>query len=136
MCLNVKWYSIKRKAKEDIECFKVLRRVDSTSRLVTWCRDYPVTIGEEMVAKTLKKEYWASYRQKWRVEVGIHTVKTKDEALKVIAHSGFFRSAIIVRCIIPKGTEYYKGKWPADMYDRVLLDSYASKSLIIKEIVE
>lgn len=139
MCLYVKDYNPKV-AKKDIVCYKLLREnieyPSETKRYYTPFQDLKIILGQEVKAKgglqkgTRKIFEWSSNREYRKLIYSgvIHTFKTfkdvEDFMLK-FASQYDAKNAVVVRCVIPKGTEYYEG-----IFESTGLKSYASKKLI------
>lgn len=73
----------------------------------------PITIGETYHSELIKENR--------DVNIGLHSVKD-------FSNSFIDDENVSVKCIIPKGSKYYKGKWGS-------LDSYASTSLKYIDII-
>lgn len=116
MCLYTKQICPIR-ARRDIEVYKVLRYDSVTDKIITPYTHFPV------LTKTMDVSEES-------IERGMCFVRT---ITKGMIHSysfcptlaGYGPRSIVVRAIIPKGALYYKG----------LDDDYASKKLILKDIV-
>lgn len=83
------------------------------------------------------------------VEEGLHTFANREDAMAYIVSKHYLTKIMdksivykIVRCIIPKGSSYYKGFWPysapADSCASVdiAVVSYASSQLIALDAIE
>lgn len=130
MCLDIKWYAFKKKAKKDIECFKFLEMDSQLNNMYrTPHMNFLVRIGD-MYTSVLKRKYYSWASHKHVIEQGIHSVATLNELKQCMQHHSWI---VKVKCMIPKGAYYYKGTW-GDDHNRV--NSYASTELIILEIVK
>ena len=83
-------------------------------KMVTPYRNFPVEIGKTYESNLIKKDEY--------VHEGLHSFKNLDDAKK-------YHNGICVKCIIPKGSEYYEGTF-CDM------DSYASNELTYVKIIK
>lgn len=108
MCLELSCHysGCEETAEEDICCYKHLidntdgHRVSYPRSLLTSYRKQPVEIG-----RTYESEF--SYGCDGRsVEMALHSFTTPEDA-EADAYS-FMR---IVKCLIPKGSRYYRGKF-------------------------
>lgn len=99
MCLNRNILSYKKTASTDIVCYKFVI-CDKRGYLQTPYQYESVEIGE-----TYDSELKSSY---FSVEEGLHSFKTLKDCTN---YKSFWRTCIIVKCIIPKGSRYYKGKF-------------------------
>lgn len=128
MCLRTLQTSPKI-AEEDITCYKVL-----TEDLKSPCYGLQYELG-----KLIKSELVPTHRPICdTINEGLHTYNDKDDAISTIrllwapqnnwTDEDEIYTPIVVECIIPKGSEYYR-RW--------LLTSiqYASNQLIPKKIV-
>jgi hypothetical protein len=114
MCLDIKKGSRLKTAKEDIVCYKMIRKCNET--YYTWYKRALVVLGETYVSCLVRKKSPENV-----VEDGIHSFKNLID-LKNFVHWMLFGNYYIVECIIPKGSKYYEGmfsKYP----------SYASTAL-------
>lgn len=86
----------KRKAKKDITCYKIL------------CKSWHSTVkGFLYVPGVIYLDNNALYVEYNVVNIGYHSYSSK-KAVLMTYNSIFFKSnRIIVRCIIPEGTDYY-----------------------------
>lgn len=117
MCLDLKFFAFRRKAKEDIKVFKVLYYREG--KYFTPFQHYQVEIGKEYTSKLDRKFF--------SVEDGLHSFEDYMDAWFVaqVRQAVTTRSEyIVVGCTIPKGAYYYKGFYGHDV-------SYASDRLII-----
>lgn len=125
MCLNIKWWSVKRIALTDIECFKyVYKDTQLKDVFRTPHKNTIVRIGETYESP-IKRECnpWVSWRNRFTIEQALHSFKhVKDARGK----------GTIVRCIIPKGSRYYVGRWGISKNDPI---SYASNRIKYVEII-
>ena len=82
-----------------------------------------------------------------RVEEGLHSFQSYDDAVRFIHYrltrslfggpTNPIRNYAVLRCVIPAGSEYYKGVWPYGVFNMNYVDSYASSALkVIEEIKE
>ena len=138
MCLFVNWYTTRKRAKEDIIVYKVVRKdwqIKNAYR--TFYREELVCIGDTQVAKSLRKTYNSGFKEwndkytSWTIEEGIHSIASLKDAMNT---SHWYSHFIILKCIIPKGELYYKGLW-YNQYDEKMV-GYTSKSLKLIEIAK
>jgi hypothetical protein len=87
-------------------------------------RKAEIKIGETYKSKLIKYDSL--------VEEGIHSFESlKDANFFAIA----IKSKIVAKCIIPKGSEYYVGKYSDDIYSDSDYVSYASDTLKYVEVL-
>jgi hypothetical protein len=108
MCLNIKWYSIPRIALTDITCYKYVDRDDQLLDVFrTPHQAALVRLGETYTSEIR--------RNKNEVKEALHSfakLKITIAYLNKYRPTSYKRGdVIIVRCIIPRGSWYYKGKW-------------------------
>lgn len=130
MCLYS--WKTKKKAENDIECYKVLK-YDSNGILSSLFQDsFKWEIGNEYKAERAK------YIYKRNIDSGyFHSYISEMTALDVYnslikdynSGLGTFSELKILKCIIPKGTYFYEGIHSDGR------DGYASKSLKIVEML-
>lgn len=118
MCLYTKQKEVKI-AKKDITCYKVINP-DMTSLYFT---EFNWVLG-----KLYETEIECC--SKWdfnEVSKSFHSYKTLQDLMH-----GYFKSlspCMMVKCTIPKGSEYYLGKQDE-------MDGYASNKIIVNEILD
>lgn len=113
MCLIVKGDGTPNIANRDIVCYKAVWQF--SDRLCTYYRDVPIKLGKQYRSK-LVYDYG-------EVEIGLHSLSSKEEARRLFNH------AIVVKCIIPKGSRYYVGTFGSSR-------SYASNKIKYLEIIK
>lgn len=131
MCLHIELDTKVKIANKDIVCYKVVEKIKnykttSSDYLFTPYRKMEVKIGEEY--ETYLRSYYLE------VNEGFHSFVSLKDA---IAEKKYWKYWVtheyeIVKCIIPKGAEYYKGRFTMDIgsYDEVYYaDSYASNKI-------
>lgn len=130
MCLYVKTKEPSI-AEKDIVCYKVLEYSPYFKKYLTPFRDFSMEIGQTVHCKgpwVFDKE--AFIEDVFHPELGaggFHTYKHKADAENLAVE--LTNSAMVIECIIPKGTEYFCGKCD---YFAV---GYASKTLkLVKEV--
>lgn len=150
MCLIVKNDKPKI-AKKDITCYKLLMVRVGDFMGNEWTKHY--------LSPFLNYPWWnigetATDRAEWRIDKfpwlasiglgydfrykigqgGFHTFKRRKTALRVGENAGFLappsENFVVVKCTIPKGTEYYYGENSDGE------KSYCSKSLKLEHIIE
>jgi len=130
MCLKLSinpFRSYRKIAKKDIVCYKVLKRFGDNS-LYAYFQDFSYTPG--ISYSCLLGRYW------WRVEEGFHSFVNIDDARDWRCHTNYNSAwreppVVVVRCVIPKGSEYYTGYWGESKKYK----NYASNQIIIKEML-
>ena len=148
MCMYIKNQDIKPLiAEEDITCYKVMIREDN-GQLISMVKDFPYELNKTYHSEiglrnftTLLKGYIIS-----TVEEGFHSYKDiKNATLDYVCYlSG---GTVMVKCIIPKGSIYYKGyntitkdittcSTMEEVEKFYAYETYVSDSIIIKEIVD
>ena len=83
-------------------------------KMATLYRNFPIEIGKTYHSKLIKKDEY--------VNQGLHSYKNLDEAKNSHAK-------IYAECIIPKGSEYYEGKFGVS-------NAYASDKLTYVKFIE
>ena len=124
MCLKLNsWYSRKKTAKEDIIVFKHLYKqvINGVSYYHTPYRNSPVIIGETYDSKL---ERLTGVNE---VHHGLHSFESVIDCNKDgFLETKFDRISVVAKCIIPKGSRYYKGIFSSC---GCKLTSYASDKL-------
>jgi len=139
MCLVIKEKSNKQTAKKDIVVYKFLeQRFDKDIyrkylfATITPFMFKEITIGNTYVSQ-LNREVIPSERgliKTDRVEIGLHSMADKQDCIKTASHwVNEGRNQLIVRCVIPKGSQYYVGTYQGSK-------SYASTAIQYVEVVE
>lgn len=123
MCLTLGIWPFNRirTAKKDIVCYKFLRR--KGEQLITPYQYTFVEIGETYDSK-LRKDFQGD------IEEGLHSfkrLKAVDSFVEDNYYKTLYSSIVIVKCIIPKGSTYYKGRYASST-------CYASDTLKYVEI--
>lgn len=127
MCLTIytKERGIKKLekiAEDDIVCWKVLY-VGGNGQLLTYFMQTPVRLGKKLKARGRIRSQF--YGNNYQIDGGlIHTFKEKKDAYVYAMENS---TIAIVKCIIPKGTRYYEGKF------QDLGISYGSKEIIVSD---
>lgn len=103
MCLTIKQNAKERIAKRDIIVYKWLEEDEILKSLRTPYRLQPIKID-----KTYESDLLLLFNNNI-ITVGLHSFERKMDAVKDIMMTAFGFNPIIVRCIIPKGSKYYKG---------------------------
>lgn len=128
MCLYIEENQQPEIAIEDITCYKVIlenfdRYCINTNKLYTYYQKAKIIIGG-----TYKSKF--TINSLGEIERGLHSFTTLEIAEKFISVRLLICKSHIVKCIIPKGSKYYLGRFYVDN------DSYASNRLKYVEIVE
>lgn len=123
MCLNLKSaYTMPRIAFKDIKCYKKII-INSDGDLLTPFRYAKIKIGEQYRSRLRKCNLWIDAR----IEDGLHSVSSVESARNIDHY--LEEKQVIVECIIPKFSIYYKGMF-CDLI------AYASNKLKYIEIVK
>lgn len=122
MCLYIEGNQQAEIATEDIICYKAITE-KFDNKLCTFYRMTEIKIGN-----TYRSNFTFNYLGE--IEKGLHSLTTLEIAKEFIYDKLLIHKAHIVKCIIPKGSEYYLGRFYVDK------DSYASNKLKYVEIVE
>ena len=136
MCL-ITTKNIPEIAQEDIVCYKfyVLHKVKDDINLPSYDKDGYLSPYQGMPAPTINKvtntlldrAYLSKYTAVYMVGRGFHSFKYLDDLIEELDFWLSFDIKIF-KCIIPKGTKYYEGRYTVD-------SSYCSESIILKEII-
>ena len=119
MCLVLKsTFTWAKKAKKDIIVYKVIK--EDNGMYKTPCQNFVVKIGETYTSKLNKHSSV--------VEEGLHSFENFSDA-NFEAMCCIWHKHIVVKCIIPKGSKYYKGLFGS-------YDSYVSNKLTYIEIIK
>lgn len=116
-----------KKAEKDICCYKViedhrnLTKSQYQGKLITIYRCFEIEIG-----KTYTSRF--SYNSDGDVEKGLHSYCSYEQAVDY-ANKWGWDATRIVKCVIPKGSKYYRGKFNSR-------SSYASTRLKYVEITD
>ena len=125
MCL-ITTKNIPEIAQEDIVCYKFYKLYDNGELFSPYQGSHAPAINK--VANTLlDRAYLSNYRAAYMVSRGFHSFKYLDNLIKELDFWLSFDIEIF-KCIIPKGTKYYEGKFDD-------FPSYCSESIILKEII-
>ena len=137
MCL-ITTKNIPEIAQEDIVCYKfyVLHKVKDDINLPSYDKDGYLSPYQGMPAPTINKvtntlldrAYLSKYTAVYMVGRGFHSFKYLDDLIKELDFWQSFDIKIF-KCIIPKETKYYEGKFGD-------FPSYCSESIILKEIID
>lgn len=115
-------------AQEDIECYKVLRRVDDVltsyyHQSFIWKKSVTYTSVLESFDSVFKSN-------QYNVERGFHSYMYQKDAEEFINEISGDEILVLVKCIIPKGSQYFVGQstdWRA---------GYASDKIIFTSIIK
>ena len=127
MCL-ITTKDIPEIAQEDIVCYKLYKLRDN--KLLSPYREVVAPNINEVTNTVLGKArfpYYLDNSVKYLVNKGFHSFKYIDDLIKEL-HFWQSYDIKIFKCIIPKGTKYYEGKFVGE-------SSYCSESIILKEII-
>ena len=132
MCL-ITTKDIPEIAQEDIVCYKLYKLRDN--KLLSPYREVVAPNINEVTNTVLDRACVFSYKGNhvnYSVSRGFHSYKNisnSKEELRFWIHFLAYSNVRIFKCIIPKGTKYYEGKFGD-------LPSYCSESIILKEIID
>lgn len=155
MCLQlVKGKARVKTAKEDIICWKVLNYYASPNNdvYISPYQKIEYKIGERVVIdKPWDRMQFQSYcfgnsgDATYFYQIshiinggGVYTFKDKDEAMDFMKwmQEEHKETVVAIKCIIPKGTKYYKGLFQVLGYkSEKPIESYASKELFVMDEV-
>ena len=125
MCLRLKSaYTMPRIAFKDIKCYKKMI-INSDGDLLTPFRYAKIKIGEQY--KSRLRKYNSGIDAE--IEDGLHSVSSIESARNIDLYYSLEEKVVIVECIIPKFSIYYKG-----MFNDFI--AYASNKLKYIEIVK
>lgn len=117
MCLTIDFNQKPEVASEDIVVYKHLIRRRRGSGFLTSFRLSEIEIGLSYYAE-LNKIYDKVYE-------GLHSYASCE----IAKQRAIYWNEVLVKCIIPKGSTYYKGTFES------LGDAYASDTLIYNEVI-
>lgn len=134
MCLVLERKYRKCIAKTDIVVYKHLLRNTKTKAMLTSYRKFPVEIGSSYSSKFKIHKYDATLDLHDEISVGLHSFRTlkacrEDGNLEKRWKTNDETEMVICRCVIPKGSEYYVGKFCYEV-------CYASNQITYLEIIE
>jgi hypothetical protein len=129
-------------ATEDKECFKVVKR-DGEGNLLSYKEDYLFNLGKKDTSEITFDENEAAFND--HVEItsskiirqAFHSYPTLEDAKRdALYRADYDKNLVIVKCIIPQGSTYYKGDtcWFSWWLETVI-PSYASDAIMLTEIV-
>ena len=125
MCLDLKSaYTMPRIAFKDIKCYKKII-INSDGDLLTPFRYAKIKIGEQYRSRLRKYSLGIGAQ----IEDGLHSVASVESARNIDFYYSSEEKEVIVECIIPKFSIYYKG-----MFNDFI--AYASNKLKYIEIVK
>ena len=121
MCLNIKKNQKPRIAKRDITVYKTVDHDEDDTFRTVWY-DAIVKIGEEYTSKLILQNDNISEI----VTEALHSFSNLEEATADAEDDAL----VLIKCIIPKGSIYYKGR---DCFNN---QSYASNKLKYAKIIK
>lgn len=132
MCLRIEVNQKPQIATEPIVCFKCL-----TLNMLSPCYNQKYELDKMLTSEFFVNKTQAGYD---KVEKGLHTYADEFNAKHIAYNYSWFnqisggiqKAPVVIKCIIPEGASYYKGKTIKP--DRVTLE-YASDKLIPLEII-
>ena len=116
MCLYITKDSKRLKASEDIICYKYIIKLGN---YITPYRKMPVSIGSTYESRLIKNK-------SGEINLGLHSVCGIENLYDICKYN---RQYIPVKCVIPKGSWYYQGKFG-------VYSGYASTKIIYQEIID
>lgn len=122
MCLDIKFNDQSKVASKDITCYKVVRVDKHDNWYAVFWPEYLYKKDEPIVSK-LGRHYLPTPR----IEEGMHSVASLFHATILMCVERNTSPTVkfkVVKCIIPKGSTYYKGKYGS-------MESYASDTIIM-----
>lgn len=134
MCLDLQRGYSSMVADEDIICYKVIFNYCGCSKYRTFYQISMIELGEKYHSK-LELYTDGDTFDGHSIEMGLHTFcNLKDTKSFVRSKAGQYtnRDIVIAKCIIPKGSTYYKGIFRVRNKN---IESYASDTLQYEEIV-
>ena len=132
MCL-ITTKDIPEIAQEDIVCYTLYKLRDN--KLLSPYREVVAPNINEVTNTVLDRACVFSYKGNhvnYSVSRGFHSYKNisnSKEELRFWIHFLAYSNVRIFKCIIPKGTKYYEGKFGD-------FPSYCSESIILKETID
>lgn len=135
MCLRVGKIKKRSTAKEDIVCYKAIKQYKLAKGYMTFYRDYPIELGNTYKSELILLEYQIFNA----IEIGLHSFENYEDCKKFISDNTKYvynKEYFIVKCIIPKGSKYFKGIY-MDFIDNgtIPYECYASDCLKYEEII-
>ena len=129
MCLETPAFFAKRRiAKKDMTVWKFMLQHEDSKKLFAYFRyGYEYEVGKEYSGILDFPKKWDGFFKKGSVRKGFHSLASFRDALNA-SRKDKLDSTVVVRCTIPKGSEYYVGNW--EVYK-----GYASNIIRIDEIV-
>ena len=125
MCL-ITTKNIPEIAQEDIVCYKFYELYDNGKLFSPYQGSHAPAINK-VTNTLLDRAYLSNYRAAYMVSRGFHSFKYINDLIKELDF-WLYSDIKIFKCIIPKGTKYYEGKFNNS-------PSYCSESIILKEII-
>ena len=125
MCL-ITTKNIPEIAQEDIVCYKFYKLCDNDELFSPYQGSHAPAINK-VTNTLLDRAYLSNYRATYMISRGFHSFKYLDDLINELDFWQSFDIKIF-RCIIPKGTKYYEGKFGD-------FPSYCSQSIILKETI-
>ena len=126
MCL-ITTKNIPEIAQEDIVCYKFYKLYDNGKLFSPYQGSHAPAINK-VTNTLLDRAYLSKYTAVYMVGRGFHSFKYLDDLIEELDFWLSFDIKIF-KCIIPKGTKYYEGKFGD-------FPSYCSESIILKETID
>lgn len=115
-------------AEEDIVCYKIY--YDSYGVLRTPWRNVPMPKKDEIITTDLEDKPFEGY-----VRFGYHSLEQLIDATFIasVLSNSWLSYSVVVKCVIPKGSKYYRGIF---YFKGKEYSSYCSKSIkVIKNVL-
>ena len=125
MCL-ITTKDIPEIAQEDIVCYKIYILIED--ELLSPYQGSPAPAINKVTNTLLDRAYLSKYTAVYMVGRGFHSFKYLHDLIEELDFWLSFDIKIF-KCIIPKGTKYYEGKFGD-------FPSYCSESIILKETID
>jgi hypothetical protein len=130
MCLSK--ISEKKIATKNIVCYKVVRIYQKSNYMYTYYQEAIAELGETYFSNIIIED-----DNGLTVEKGLHSFTDLSYAMKFIKirpDNYNYTKLLIIKCVIPKGAEYYEGKFIDHLYGYIS-NSYASTELKYIKVV-
>lgn len=127
-------------AEEDIVCYKVAtvwykskNGIRTKLEMKTPFQKCTVELNKTYDSKLIVEKVMETFT----IHIGIHSFITKEGAEKLCNHlNRFLEYYKVIECVIPKGSEYYVGRFFSTSSRITNPNSYASNKLTYKTIIE
>jgi len=121
MCTN--HLGPKQVATEDIVCYKHIMK--QGRKYATSYQETPIIFRKIITSNIIvENEYGETNKRTW-INIGLHSYICQ----KAAESQALSLDEVLVKCVIPKGSEYYKGEFLGD-------PTYVSNQLIYKKVIK